>query len=83
MFDSSANQKLITMDSNIDDTKFRLPEWLEDTKRWRMRIGYHFSRNGQRVERLFYWPAADNNGGTPQLHVIAEAVQRQKEWRQI
>jgi hypothetical protein len=71
------------MDSNESSNNFRKPEWLEETKRWRMRIGHHVGRNGKRVERLFYWPAADNSGGTPPLHIITEAVQFQKEWRKI
>lgn len=64
--------------------KFRLPEWLDDgTKRWRMRVGFHFGKKGRRVERPFYWMRPDNNGGVPPPDVQAEAVERQRRWRKL
>lgn len=64
--------------------KFRLPEWLDDgTKRWRMRVGFHFGKKGRRVERPFYWTRPDNNCGVPPPDVQAEAVETQRRWRQL
>lgn len=72
------------MSGKKDDFEFRLPTWLDDgTNRWRMRIGYHFGRSGRRVEKLFYWPGPDNNGGVPPAHVQAEAVEYQRRWRNL
>ena len=35
------------------------------------------------MTRLFYWTAENDNGGTPPPAIIAAAVERQSEWRNI
>ncbi|HEX8339983.1 MAG TPA: hypothetical protein VF624_03650 [Tepidisphaeraceae bacterium] len=72
------------MDDKNEERNFRLPTWLNDgTNRWRMRIGFHFGKNGRRVEKPFYWSQADDNGGLAPPHVQAEAVEHQQLWRKL
>jgi hypothetical protein len=67
-----------------NNSNFRLPMWLGDgSHRWRMRIGYHFGKDGRRVEKPFYWPGSDDNGGVPPPDVQAGAVEHQRRWRQL
>jgi hypothetical protein len=72
------------MKPKTQESSFRLPEWLGDgTRRWRMRVGYQFGKNGRRVEKPFYWSRPDNSGGVPPPDVQAEAVEHQLRWRQL
>jgi hypothetical protein len=58
-----------------------LPTWHEGTQRWAQKIGHKIGKSGNRIEAWFYFTGP--KATTPPPEVIADAVAKQREWKQI
>ena len=58
-----------------------IPTWHEGTGAWAIKIGYEHNRHGVRVRKWFYFKG--QKAATPPAEVIADCVNKRREWEEI
>lgn len=57
--------------------------WHDGTARWAAKIGYKHTKTGERTSAVFYFTGAGAKGDEPPADVIADVVNKQREWKRI